>query len=214
MKAMILAAGRGERMRPLTDTTPKPLAPFRGGRLIEPLLYGLAQSGVREVVINVCYLAEQIMDFLQDGSRYGLTIQYSDERSGVLETGGGIYQALPLLGSQPFLVVSADIVTDFPFAKLMHQPLAGLAHLVLVNNPDFHLRGDFHLNADGKVLTAGDNMLTFASIAVLHPQLFAGCTPGKFPLLKIFLEAIANNRLTGEHYHGQWSNIGTLQQLT
>jgi N-acetyl-alpha-D-muramate 1-phosphate uridylyltransferase len=212
MKAMILAAGRGERMRPLTDTLPKPLVPFQGGRLIEPLLSGLAQAGVREVVMNVCYLAEQIVEYLQDGSRYGLTIQYSYECS-ALETGGGVYQALPLLGPQPFLVVSADIVTDFPFAELMNKPLAGLAHLVFVDNPDFHLRGDFHLNTDGRVLVEGNNMLTFASIGVLHPQLFATCTPGKFPLLKVFREAIAQGRMTGEHYHGQWSNIGTIQQL-
>lgn len=213
MKAMILAAGRGERMRPLTDTVPKPLTPFRGGRLIEPLLYSLAQAGVREVVMNVCYLAEQIVEFLQDGSRYGLTIQYSRERE-ALETGGGVYQALPLLGEHPFLLVSADIVTHFPFAELLLKPCTQLAHLVFVDNPDFHSRGDFHLDPSGLVLAQGNNMLTFASIAVIHPQLFAASRPEKFPLLKVFRQAIAQTRITGEHYHGPWLNIGTIQQLT
>lgn len=214
MKAMILAAGRGERMRPLTDTIPKPLVPFRGGRLIEPLLQELHHAGVQEVVMNVCYLAEQIIAFLGDGSRYGLQIQYSREEAvGRLETGGGVYQALPLLGTQPFLLVSADIITQFPFAKLMTKRLPGLAHLVLVDNPDFHPLGDFNLNADGTVSEQGDNKLTFAGIGVLHPQLFAGCVPGKFPLLKLFREAIAARCLTGEHYQGDWHNIGTYAQL-
>lgn len=214
MKAMILAAGRGERMRPLTDTIPKPLAPFRGGRLIDPLLYALARAGFQEVVINVCYLAEHIIEYLEDGRRYGLHIQYSreSEKSG-LETGGGVLQALPLLGGQPFLVVSADIITDFPFNDLMNKPLTGLAHLIFVDNPGFHPHGDFHLNSDGTVALQGDNMLTFASISVLHPQLFTGCQPGKFPLVKLFREAIAKQRLTGEPYRGEWHNIGTYAQL-
>ena len=215
MKAMILAAGRGERMRPLTDQIPKPLVPFRGGRLIDPLLHGLRRAGVREVVINVCYLASQIIDYLDDGNNYGLRIQYSrEEQLGGLETGGGVFQALPLLGSEPFLITSADIVTDFDFAGLINKPLQGLVHLVFVDNPDFHARGDFHLNADGTVAPQGDNMLTYASIGVLHPRLFANCGPGKFPLLKLFREAIAAGLMTGEHYHGDWHNIGTLAQLS
>jgi len=214
MKAMILAAGRGERMRPLTDTIPKPLVPFRNGRLIEPLLFNLHSSGVREVVINVCYLAEHIMTYLGDGSRYGLEIQYSREHPvGELETGGGVYQALPLLGEQPFLLLSADIVTDFPFTSLIEKSLCGLAHLVLVDNPHFHPQGDFHLNPDGLLSAQGARMLTFASIALLHPHLFADCTPGKFPLVNLFRQAIAKQLVTGEHYRGNWRNIGTIAQL-
>lgn len=214
MKAMILAAGRGERMRPLTDTLPKPLAPFRNGRLIDPLLHNLRLAGVQEVVINVCYLADQMIEYLGDGRRYGLHIQYSREAHvGELETGGGVYQALSLLGAQPFLVISSDIVTDFPFATLINKPLSGLAHLVFVDNPEFHRQGDFNLNPDGRVTAEGNNKLTFASIGVLHPELFANCAPGKFPLVKVFREAIAAQRMTGEHYKGNWHNIGTLQQL-
>lgn len=214
MKAMILAAGRGERMRPLTDTLPKPLAPFRGRCLIDPLLDGLFRAGFRDIVINVCYLADKIIEYLGDGRRYGLQIRYSREfEINGLETGGGIYQALPLLGDKPFLVVSADIVTDFPFNTLIDNALPGLAHLIFVDNPSFHPRGDFNLNADGTVALQGNNMLTFASISILHPQLFAGCQLGKFPLVKLFREAIAKQSLTGQHYRGDWQNIGTYEQL-
>jgi N-acetyl-alpha-D-muramate 1-phosphate uridylyltransferase len=214
MKAMILAAGRGERMRPFTDHTPKPLAPFGDGRLIDPLLHNLRKAGVAEVVMNVCYLADKIIAYLGDGRNYGLSIQYSAEvEAGGLETGGGVLQALPLLGTQPFLVISADILTNFPFASLRHQPGLGLAHLVFVDNPDFHANGDFHLNANGFVEEKGDNMLTFAGIGVLHPHLFANCAPGKFPLVNLFREAIKSRRLTGERYQGAWHNIGTMAQL-
>lgn len=214
MKAMILAAGRGQRLRPLTDHTPKPLAPFRDGRLIEPLLRSLHQAGIHEVVINICHLAAQIMNYLGDGRRYGLHIQYShEEQTGSLETGGGVYRALPLLGSSPFWVVSADIVTDFDFGQLINKPLSGLGHLILVDNPDFHPHGDFHLSADGGLALEGDHMLTFANISILHPQLFADCVPGKFPLSQLFREAIAAKKLTGQHHRGGWHNIGTLSQL-
>jgi MurNAc alpha-1-phosphate uridylyltransferase len=214
MKAMILAAGRGERMRPLTDTIPKPLIPLGEGRLIEPLLYALHRSGIREVVINVCYLAQQIMDYLQDGSRYGLNIQYSLENEvGGLETGGGVFQALPLLGVQPFLLISADIVSDYPFGSLIKKPLSGLAHLVFVDNPEFHAKGDFHLSEQGEVFLKGDNTLNFAGICLLHPDLFKNCSPGKFPLSRLFKEAIAAGLATGEHYRGVWHNIGTPAQL-
>jgi N-acetyl-alpha-D-muramate 1-phosphate uridylyltransferase len=212
MKAMILAAGRGERLRPLTDTMPKPLIPFGSGRLIDPMLRGLSGAGVREVVMNVCYLGEQIIDYLGDGGRYGLHIQYSREQE-VLDTGGGIYRALPLLGEHPFLVVSADIVTDFPFETLCHRPLSGLAHLVFVDNPRFHLAGDFHLNADASLDLQGHNPLTYANIGVLHPQLFADCAPGKFPLAPLFREKISTRQITGEHYRGLWHNIGDSLEL-
>ena len=214
MKAMILAAGRGERMRPLTDKTPKPLVPLGQGRLIEPLLYALKRAGIREVVINVCYLAQQIMDYLEDGSRYGINIRYSKEDElGGLETGGGVYQALPLLGSNPFMLISADIVTDYPFDILMKKELAGLAHLIFVDNPEFHSKGDFHLSAHGEVFLQGNNFLNFAGISLIHPNLFKDCKPGKFSLNKLFHEAIKSKQITGEHYRGIWHNVGTLEQL-
>jgi MurNAc alpha-1-phosphate uridylyltransferase len=214
MKAMILAAGRGERMRPLTDNIPKLLVPFGKGRLIDPLLFGLQRAGIREVVINICYLPDQITAYLGEGERYGLKIVYSREAQvGGLETGGGILQALPLLGDQPFLIVSSDLVTDYPFAELIRKPLTGLAHLVLVANPDFHLQGDFNLNSQGLVTEQGENMLTYASISVLHPKLFADCQPGKFPLAQLLRQAIRQQKVTGEQYQGVWHNIGTLEQL-
>lgn len=214
MKAMILAAGKGERMRPLTDRIPKALAPLGDQRLIEPLLCALSRAGIQDVVINVCHFGEQIIAYLEEGRRYGLRIRYSDEReTGALETGGGVYRALPLLGERPFLSLSADIVTDFPFASLIQKSLEGLAHLVFVKNPDFHPTGDFHLSPQGHVTFDGDNRLTFANIAVLHPQLFARCSPGKFPLIQVFRDAIAQGAVTGEQYRGKWHNVGTLQQL-
>ena len=164
-KAMIFAAGRGERMRPLTDATPKPLLRVGGRMLIEHHLGKLATIGVREVVVNLSHLAPQFPAALGDGSRWGLTIHYSDEGPQPLETGGGILHALPLLGDAPFIVVSADIVSDYDYAQLPAEP-AGLAHLVMVPNPDFYTRGDFHL--DGTVLKEEDRgeRLTFGNIGV------------------------------------------------
>jgi len=214
MKAMILAAGRGERMRPLTDTIPKPLVSYRGQRLIEPLLRSLSVSGIKEVVMNVCYLADFIMEYLQDGRRYGLNIVYSREKElGGLETGGGVLQALPLLGPEPFLIVSADVVSEFSFGSLLNRPLLGLAHLVFVENPDFNPNGDFNLQPDGGVSAQGNHMLTYANIGILHPKLFEHCVPEKFPLVKVFREAIAKGQMTGELFRGQWCNIGTIEQL-
>lgn len=213
MKAMILAAGRGERMRPLTDRVPKPLAPLAGKCLIDPLLFRLSQAGVCEVVINVCYLADKIINYLGDGRNYGLKITYSvEEEVGSLETGGGIYRALPLLGYQPFLLISSDIVTDYPFETLLNKKIPGMAHLVLVDNPHFHPSGDFHLS-EGAVNLRKGVRLTYASIAILHPELFANCSPGKFPLNKVFLEAIEQQMVSGEYYRGKWFNVGTLEEL-
>lgn len=214
MKAMILAAGRGERMRPLTDLIPKPLVPYKGGSLIDPLLRSLQAAGIQEVVINVCYLAEKMMNYLGTGDRYGIRIHYSHEQEpGGLETGGGVLQALPMLGSQPFLLVSADIVTDFPFKSLIQKSINHLAHLVFVDNPSFHPRGDFHLNPDGLVEEQGTNMLTYSSIGILHPDLFKDCSPGKFPLIHLFRKAIQTQQMTGEYFQGNWANIGTVEQL-
>ncbi|TFF42343.1 N-acetylmuramate alpha-1-phosphate uridylyltransferase MurU [Pseudomonas sp. RIT623] len=212
MKAMILAAGKGERMRPLTLTTPKPLVPAAGKPLIEYHLEALARAGITEVVINHAWLGQQIEDHLGDGSRYGLRIRYSPEGE-PLETGGGIFKALPLLGEAPFLLVNGDIWTDYDFARLL-APMPGLAHLVLVDNPGHHGRGDFHLT-DGHVRDGDEapGTLTFSGISVLDPALFAGCQPGAFKLAPLLRQAMAEGRVSGEHYRGQWVDVGTLERL-
>ncbi len=211
MKAMILAAGRGERMRPLTDHTPKPLLEAGGRRLIEYHLQALAQAGICEIVINHAHLGRQIEDFLGDGSRYGVQIHYSPEDGRPLETGGGIFHALPLLGPEPFLVVNGDIWSDYPFARLPRQP-TGLAHLVLVPNPPFHEDGDFTLE-QGRVGNGETTRLTFSGIAVYHPRLFKECRGGAFPLAPLLRQAADAGQVSGEHFAGQWLDVGTPQRL-
>jgi MurNAc alpha-1-phosphate uridylyltransferase len=211
MKAMILAAGRGERMRPLTDTTPKPLLRIGGQTLIEHQIHKLSQAGFRELVINHAHLGEQIVEALGDGSSYGVNIQYSPEPGGALETGGGIYNALPLLGDAPFVVVNTDIWTDFPFGILPEVP-GGLAHLVLVPNPEHHVSGDFVLSGQ-QVSESGENKLTFSGIGVYTPALFKNVAPGVFPLAPLLRKAMAAGQVTGECYDGSWSDIGTPEQL-
>jgi MurNAc alpha-1-phosphate uridylyltransferase len=211
-RAMILAAGRGERMRPLTDATPKPLLRVGGKMLIEHHLEKLAAIGVDEVVINVSYLAEQFPAALGDGARWNLRIVYSDEGPEPLETGGGIRRALPLLGSAPFIAVSADIVSDNDYARLPRE-LNGLARLVMVPNPDFHPHGDFWLdhgllNEEG----IGEN-LTFGNIGVYRPELVADEADGRFKLLPMYQRAMREGRLSGERHDGYWRNIGTPAQL-
>ncbi|HEX4024924.1 MAG TPA: nucleotidyltransferase family protein [Steroidobacteraceae bacterium] len=210
--AMILAAGRGERMRPLTDALPKPLAPVRGKPLIVYHLEKLARLGVSTVVINLAWLGPRLREALGDGSRWQLQIHYSDEGGQALETGGGIYRALPWLGTAPFLVVSGDVFTDFDFGMLTIAPEA-LAHLVLVPNPTHHPQGDFAL-LDGRVSYQGQRTLTYANIGLYRPELFEGCRPGRFPLLPVLQRAIAAGRLYGEVYTGAWANVGTPEQLS
>lgn len=212
MRAMILAAGKGERMRPLTLHTPKPLVPAAGKPLIEYHLEALARAGITEVVINHAWLGQQIEDHLGDGSRFGLKIRYSPEGE-PLETGGGIFKALPLLGDAPFLLVNGDIWTDYDFAGLC-RPLQGLAHLVLVDNPGHHGRGDFHLR-DGQVADGDDapGTLTFSGVSVLDPALFAGCQPGAFKLAPLLRRAMAAGQVSGEHFTGCWVDVGTLERL-
>lgn len=211
MKAMILAAGRGQRMHPLTETLPKPLMPLGKQLLIDYHLQALAAAGVEEVVVNVCYHADKIINHLSHGEKYGLKILYSDETKGCLGTGGGIRNALPLLGDKPFILLSADIFTQFPIQNLPHK-LTGLAHLILVNNPPFNLSGDFHLH-EGFLHLEGNPKLTYANIAVLDPTLFQQAPEGSFPLSLILKQAIEQQLLTGEFYEGYWDNIGTAQQL-
>lgn len=213
--AMILAAGRGERMRPLTDALPKPLARVCGKPLIVYHLEKLARLGVRTVVINLAWLGERLRDVLGDGTPWGLSIHYSQEPEGALDAGGGIFRALPWLGDAPFFVVSADVYTEFDFAALDIAD-AAWAQLLLVPNPDHHPRGDFEL-ADGRVLEPADpaqpRPWTYAGIGLFRRALFDGCSPGKFPLLPLLRRAMAQQRLYGQPYEGPWSNVGTLAQL-
>ena len=211
MKAMLLAAGRGERLRPLTDSTPKPLLEVRGEPLIGWHLRALARAGVRDAVINLAWLGAQISARIGDGARYGLRVQYSEEPEGALETGGGIFQALPLLGPGPFLVVNGDTYADIDFAKLAiasHE----LAHLVLVRNPAHHPQGDFALR-DGVVHPQGGPRYTYSGIGVYRPELFARCRHGRFPLLPLLQAAIAAQALGGELHAGEWTDVGTVERL-
>jgi len=210
---MVLAAGRGERMRPLTDAAPKPLLPVGGKRLIDYHLERLAAANFREVVINTAWLGDMIEAALGNGRQFGLTITYSHERPEALETGGGIFKALPLLGSGPFLLVNGDVWTDIDFGALRRPPPAGsLAHLVLVRNPPQHPRGDFVLDR-GQVLEGEGQRYTYSGMGIYHPELFAGCEPGKFPLLPLLKRAIAARRLSGELHDGRWYDIGTVERL-
>ena len=211
MKAMLLAAGRGERLRPLTDHRPKPLLVVRGKPLVVWHLEALARAGVSEVVINLSWLGASIREVVGNGERFALRIRYSEEPAGALEVGGGIYQALPLLGAAPFIVVNGDTFTDLDFARLAIEPNA-LAHLVLVANPEHHPRGDFVLT--GRLISAAETpRLTYAGIGVYRPELFARCAPGRFPLLPLLQAAIAAGRLTGERYDGAWTDVGSVQRL-
>lgn len=212
MRAMILAAGRGTRMRPLTDQTPKPLLRAGGKPLIEHHIEHLAAAGVREIVINHAHLGHQFEETLGDGSRLGVEIRYSAEGEGrALETGGGIFKALPLLGPGPFLVINGDLWTDCRLADL-GLGAGDLAHLVLVANPPHHLSGDFHL-CDGRVLAEGEPRHTFSGIGVYHPDLFADCVPGAFPLAPLLRQAMGERRVSGTLHHGRWCDVGTPERL-
>ncbi|MBT2118733.1 nucleotidyltransferase family protein [Dyella sp. LX-66] len=210
--ALIFAAGLGERMRPLTDRTPKPLLMAGGKPLIAWHLEKLAAVGVHYVVINTSHLADQFPEALGDGSRWGLRIRYAYEGPTPLETGGGMLNALPLLGPEPFIAVSADIYCDYDYAKLPLEP-AGLAHLVMVPNPDWHAAGDFVLH-DGQLQEQGaGERLTFGNIGVYRPQFVHGHAPGRFKLLPLYQQAMRDHQLSGERYDGFWRNLGTPAQL-
>jgi MurNAc alpha-1-phosphate uridylyltransferase len=213
MRTMILAAGRGERLRPLTDTTPKCLLAVGGKALIAWHLEKLARAGLTEIVVNHAHLGHAIESELGDGSRFGLAIDYSREGE-ALETAGGIALALPLLGAEPFLVINADVYTDFDFSSLVKLQLGDkLAHLVLVDNPAQHPRGDFALE-HGCVHKSGRSPLTFSGIGVYAPRLFAGIPPGaKAPLAPLLRKAMGAGRVSGEHYRGRWHDIGTAERL-
>jgi MurNAc alpha-1-phosphate uridylyltransferase len=206
---MILAAGRGERMRPLTERMPKPLLRAGGRSLIEYHLEALSRAGFADIVINHSYLGHMVEAALGDGAKYDVRIRYSPEPEPPLEVGGGIRHALPLLG-ECFVIVNGDVWTDYPFAHLV--PPVGLAHLVLVDNPPHHPGGDFAL-AGGDVRETGAPHLTYAGIGVYRAALFAPHNPGRFPLLPLLREAISQGKLTGEHYRGRWMDIGTPARL-
>ena len=211
MRAMILAAGRGERLRPLTDTVPKPLLEVAGKPLIEHHILALSAAGFTEIVINQGHLGNLLAATIGDGSRWGVTIHWSDEQAGALETGGGIHQALPLLGPSPFLVVNADIWTDYPFIRL-RAVKCDWAHLVMIPNPAFKPAGDFALR-QARIRQEGEQKLTFSGIAVYHPRLFAGCKAGKFSVVPLLRSAMEQHLVTGEKYTGCWQDIGTLERL-
>ncbi len=211
MRAMLLAAGRGERMRPLTDKTPKPLLRIGGQMLIEHHIHALARAGITELVINHAWLGNLIERALGNGAAYGVHIEYSPEGETGLETGGGILRALPQLGTQPFLVVNADIWSDYDFSVLPREP-EGLAHLVMVDNPPHHPQGDFSLVA-GQLAQHGPLMLTFSGIGLYHPQLFDGCEAGVFPLAPLLRKAMDRGQVSGEYYAGKWFDIGTPERL-
>jgi len=215
MKAMILAAGRGERMRPLTDTTPKPLLRVHDNYLILNSILNIKHSGIVDLVVNVSHLAEHIEAALGDGAQWGVRIRYSFERE-ALETAGGIAWALPLLGDEPFLVANGDVFSDYPFATLRAraQTLSAErpAHLVLVDNPAHHPQGDFGLR-DGVIVTDGPR-LTFSGIGAYHPSLFAGLARGaRYRLAALLAQPIAEGRVTGEHFRGEWNDVGTPERL-
>jgi len=212
MKAMILAAGLGSRMRPLTDTLPKPLLEVKGKALIVWHLEKLARNGFKEVVINIAHLGYKIPEYLGDGSSYGLNIFYSDEQEmGALESAGGIKKALPLLGDEPFLVVNGDVYCNYEFDSLFNLK-DKKAHLILVKNPEHNPKGDFGLN-DGLVLNNADTMHTFSGIGYYHPSFFDEVALQKSPLTPLLREAITKNDISGELFNNMWHDVGTPQRL-
>jgi len=214
MIGMILAAGRGERMMPLTKNTPKSLIKVKDLTLIEHSINALKKSNIIDIVINIAYLGKQIKSYLGDGSKFGVNIAYSDESSGALETAGGIIKALPLLGIKPFIVINSDVLCDYDLSKLT-LPVGSLAHLVLIDNPPHNPNGDFSLVNNHQVTNVHGQSYTFSGIGTYHPDLFKSHLEfkQKLPLYPILKEAIANGKLSGEHYDGYWQDVGTPERL-
>lgn len=219
MKVMIFAAGRGKRMAELTDSTPKPMLEAGGRPLISYTVQKLRDAGFRELVINLAYLGEQIRHYLGDGSGFGMHISYSMEPY-ALETGGGILRALPLLGDEPFLVVNADVWTDYPFEQLPDKlPSGRKGHLVMVANPDYQPEGDFYLDEacvlHHELPASGGKCFTYSGVSILHPRLLTEYPQRRerFPLAEALRAAMAEGTVSGELYHGEWRDIGTPQRL-
>jgi N-acetyl-alpha-D-muramate 1-phosphate uridylyltransferase len=211
VRAMLLAAGRGERMRPLTDSVPKPLVPVGGKPLIAWHLLALARAGIHEVIINLSWLGGQVRASLGDGRAYGVSLIYSDEGPKPLETGGGIFRVVPLLGPGPFLVVNADIWTDIDFAPLALEPAAH-ARLLLIENPPHHPRGDFGLEGD-LVVNRERDRYTYSGVGLYRPEFFHGCTAGGFPLLPLLNRAIDAGLVRAQLHRGEWCDVGTMERL-
>jgi MurNAc alpha-1-phosphate uridylyltransferase len=211
VRALILAAGRGERLRPLTDTLPKPLIEVNAKPLIVYHLERLANAGFREIVINLSHLGDQLETALGDGGPFGVNIRYSREPAGALETGGGIVRALEWLGDGPFAVINGDIFTDYPFSRL-RAVKCDHAHLVLVPNPGHNPGGDFSL-AGARIANKGERMGTFSGIAVYHPRFFAGSPAGRYSVVPILRETVERQVVTGEWHRGVWSDVGTIERL-
>ncbi|MDP1697414.1 MAG: nucleotidyltransferase family protein [Xanthomonadaceae bacterium] len=224
MKALIFAAGKGERMRPLTEHTPKPLLAVGGKPLIVWHLQNLAAAGIRDIIINTAWLASRLHDALGDGSAWGVRITWSHEGAEPLETGGGLLHALPLLGDAAFLVVNGDVYCDVDFSALPSAPQS-LAHLLMVDPPAHSAHGDFALGDDGLLHSSGESLLTYSGIGVYHPQLFAhwqrdvagstgaDTTPPTFRLAPLLRAAMARNQVSGEYFNGRWADIGTPERL-
>jgi len=211
MRAMILAAGRGERLRPLTDTTPKPLLDVHGKPLIVHHLENLAQAGFREVVINLSHLGDMIRDTIGNGDQWGLSIKYSPEPPGALDTGGGIQKALPMLGEAPFAVINADIFSQYPLARLRAIKCSH-AHLILVANPNHNPNGDFTLQG-GYIGSKDQPRYTFSGISVYNPRFFEAAPEGSYSVVPMLRDAASQQQVTGEIYRGTWHDIGTSERL-
>jgi len=213
MKAMILAAGLGSRLRPLTGQVPKPMLLVGGKPLLQWHIEKLADTGISEIVVNTSWLASQIEDYFGDGRQFGVNILWSREEA-PLETGGGIFNALPLLGADPFLIISADIWTDFPFMSMFEKSLAPtkLAHLIMTRNPKHNIDGDFSLIDN--VVAYGQPRYTYTGISLLSPKIFDGIGPSlkEFPLKNILCPAIRANRVSGEVFSGDWCDVGTIER--
>jgi len=213
VQALILAAGKGERMRPLTLAKPKPLLEVCGLSLIEHHLIQLKKAGFSRIIINVSWLAQQIMQKLGDGQQYGVEIRYSYEGQEPLETGGGIVKAMPLIGDKPFLVVNGDIKTSIDFSTLA-LPADSLAHLVLVKNPAHNSQGDFAIESNAQLNYGNiENKLTYSGVGLYHPDLFQSCEIGKYSVVPILKQAMQSQQVTGEFFAGQWDDIGTIERL-
>jgi MurNAc alpha-1-phosphate uridylyltransferase len=208
---MILAAGRGERLRPLTDTVPKALTEVRGQSLLERHLLALKNAGVKTVVINLGWLGEQIADRVGSGAAYGLNVIYSPEDEEILETGGGIHHALPLLGADPFVVVNADICTDMPMPAV-ELNAQDMGSLMLIPTPDDKAQGDFDV-IDGRLRNGPKRPFTFSGVAVYRPEFFADCTPGRFSIVPMLRAAADADQLAAEVYSGSWTDVGTVERL-
>lgn len=211
MIAMILAAGRGERLRPVTDSVPKSLLEIGGQALLERHLRSLAEGGVETVVINLGWLGEQITERIGSGEEYGLNVVYSQEGDNILETGGGIHRALPVLGADPFLVINADIYTDMPLPDVQLSD-DDMVHLVCVPVPEDMASGDFAI-VDGRIRNDGEPMFTFSGVSIYRPEFFADCTPGRFSVVPMLRAAADADRISGSIYSGLWRDVGTPERL-